>query len=101
MNRDFLKISVAALLLCGLAAALSRGQQTEIHEQTWPTPDEGVYLVHDFHFQSGETLPEVKLHLYGKSEARAGRKMGHLTATAESAARAEARVREARSHLMR
>ena len=28
------------------------------------------------------TLPEVKLHLYGKSEARAGRKMGHLTALA-------------------
>lgn len=46
-------------------------------------------------------LPEVKLHLYGKSEARAGRKMGHITATAESASRAEARVREARAHLMR
>jgi 5-(carboxyamino)imidazole ribonucleotide synthase len=34
---------------------------------------------------------EVKLHLYGKTEPRAGRKMGHLTAiapTAEEAARA-------------
>jgi 5-(carboxyamino)imidazole ribonucleotide synthase len=46
-------------------------------------------------------LPEVKLHLYGKSEARAGRKMGHFTATAETASQAEMRVREARSHLMR
>ncbi len=30
-------------------------------------------------------LPGVKLHLYGKQEARAGRKMGHLTALAASA----------------
>ena len=25
-------------------------------------------------------VPDVKLHLYGKGEARVGRKMGHLTA---------------------
>jgi homoserine O-acetyltransferase/O-succinyltransferase len=64
MIREFPKISVAALLLCALAVTPSRGQQAEKHEQTWPTPDEGVYVVHDFHFQSGETLPEVKLHYY-------------------------------------
>jgi 5-(carboxyamino)imidazole ribonucleotide synthase len=29
-------------------------------------------------------LPGVHLHLYGKAEARAGRKMGHLTVTAAS-----------------
>lgn len=29
--------------------------------------------------------PNVKLHLYGKTEARPGRKMGHLTALADSA----------------
>lgn len=46
-------------------------------------------------------MPEVKLHLYGKSEARPGRKMGHLTATADTAALAEQRVREARSRLAR
>jgi len=34
----------------------------------------------------------VRLHLYGKSEARPGRKMGHLTFTAASAAEAEARA---------
>jgi 5-(carboxyamino)imidazole ribonucleotide synthase len=28
--------------------------------------------------------PQVKLHLYGKHEARAGRKMGHLTALAST-----------------
>lgn len=52
-------------------------------------------------WEAALALPEVKLHLYGKSEARAGRKMGHLTATADTASEAELRVREARSHLMR
>jgi 5-(carboxyamino)imidazole ribonucleotide synthase len=28
------------------------------------------------------TLPGVRLHLYGKTDARRGRKMGHLTVTA-------------------
>ncbi len=44
--------------------------------------------------------PEVKLHLYGKSEARAGRKMGHLTATAEASKRALERVTAARAALL-
>ena len=38
----------------------------------------------------------VALHLYGKDHARAGRKMGHLTATAPSVAEAEERVLAAR-----
>jgi 5-(carboxyamino)imidazole ribonucleotide synthase len=29
-------------------------------------------------------LPDVKLHLYGKSDARIGRKMGHITALADT-----------------
>lgn len=45
-------------------------------------------------------LPEVKLHLYGKSSARVGRKMGHLTAMAGSVDEAERIVREARRRLM-
>ncbi|MEP7140779.1 MAG: 5-(carboxyamino)imidazole ribonucleotide synthase [Caldimonas sp.] len=40
-------------------------------------------------------LPGAHLHLYGKTEARAGRKMGHLTFTAASAAEAEASARAA------
>jgi 5-(carboxyamino)imidazole ribonucleotide synthase len=43
--------------------------------------------------------PEVKLHLYGKLAPRAGRKMGHLTATAETAEAAETIVRSARARL--
>jgi 5-(carboxyamino)imidazole ribonucleotide synthase len=44
-------------------------------------------------------LPDVKLHLYGKTEPRPGRKMGHITALASTAHEAGARVREARGLL--
>jgi 5-(carboxyamino)imidazole ribonucleotide synthase len=40
--------------------------------------------------------PLVKLHLYGKSEVRPGRKMGHLAATGTTPGEAVARVRAAR-----
>ncbi len=45
-------------------------------------------------------VPSVKLHLYGKSEARPGRKMGHLTALAGSAGEAASVVRSARAALV-
>ncbi len=41
----------------------------------------------------------VKLHLYGKAEARAGRKMGHLTAVADTAEKAVEAVKNARRNL--
>ncbi|MCB9883286.1 MAG: 5-(carboxyamino)imidazole ribonucleotide synthase [Planctomycetes bacterium] len=41
-------------------------------------------------------IDDAHLHLYGKEEARAGRKMGHLTVTAPSIEDAEAQVRLAR-----
>ena len=44
-------------------------------------------------------FPDVKLHLYGKSSARPGRKMGHLTALAATAADAERLVLAAREAL--
>lgn len=46
-------------------------------------------------------LGDVKLHLYGKAEPRPGRKMGHLTAMADTAEEAGARVRMARELLRR
>ncbi|MDE3195332.1 MAG: 5-(carboxyamino)imidazole ribonucleotide synthase [Acidobacteriota bacterium] len=46
-------------------------------------------------------MPDVKLHLYGKSDPRPGRKMGHLTATSATPVEAEKTVREARSRLPR
>ena len=57
-------------------------------------------------WQSGEpnwaaacAAPDVKLHLYGKIERRPGRKMGHLTALADSSEEAARRVIEAREQL--
>jgi 5-(carboxyamino)imidazole ribonucleotide synthase len=44
-------------------------------------------------------LPDVKLHLYGKAEARVGRKMGHLTAMAQTGEEAAERVLAARRAL--
>lgn len=46
------------------------------------------------------TDPGVKLHLYGKQEARMGRKMGHLNVLGESVADAVTRVRAARARLI-
>ena len=44
-------------------------------------------------------FPNVKLHLYGKHEARPGRKMGHLTALAPTTDEALRHVRAARAAL--
>ena len=44
-------------------------------------------------------LPDVKLHLYGKKRPLVGRKMGHLTALADSPAAAKQRVLAAREAL--
>jgi 5-(carboxyamino)imidazole ribonucleotide synthase len=46
-------------------------------------------------------FPDVKLHLYGKHEARPGRKMGHMTCLAPTAALARDRVVAARAALTR
>src|SRR5262249_5240585 len=44
-------------------------------------------------------MPDVKLHLYGKSAPRPGRKMGHLTVLSDPASRAKERVVAARELL--
>lgn len=44
-------------------------------------------------------LPNVSLHLYGKAQARPGRKMGHLTALGDTPQEAAALVRSARAAL--
>jgi 5-(carboxyamino)imidazole ribonucleotide synthase len=45
--------------------------------------------------------PEIKLHLYGKAEPRKGRKMGHLTAMADTVEEAGKKVLAARDTLCR
>ena len=44
-------------------------------------------------------VPNLKLHLYGKQEARAGRKMGHLTVLSDTVDEAERIARDARAAL--
>lgn len=46
------------------------------------------------------SVPGVSLHLYGKAEARPGRKMGHLTAVADDPSDALERALAARSRLV-
>lgn len=46
-------------------------------------------------------IPNLKLHLYGKEEARIGRKMGHLTVLAPTVDEAERTARAARASLRR
>jgi 5-(carboxyamino)imidazole ribonucleotide synthase len=43
--------------------------------------------------------PDVKLHLYGKTEARPGRKMGHMTVLADDVETALEKVKSARGRL--
>jgi 5-(carboxyamino)imidazole ribonucleotide synthase len=45
-------------------------------------------------------FPDVKLHVYGKSSPRPGRKMGHLTATGRTVQEAQDRVVSARDALL-
>jgi 5-(carboxyamino)imidazole ribonucleotide synthase len=50
-------------------------------------------------WQDALARPGVRLHLYGKRDAKPGRKMGHLTALADTPDEAAALVRDARAAL--
>jgi 5-(carboxyamino)imidazole ribonucleotide synthase len=58
-----------------------------------------LWLQGEPRFARALAVPEVSLHLYEKHTARAGRKMGHLSATADTAEEAVGRVLEARNLL--
>jgi 5-(carboxyamino)imidazole ribonucleotide synthase len=58
-----------------------------------------LWLSGEPNWSAAAGFPEVKIHLYGKLEPRAGRKMGHLVAMAETVEQAEARVLGARAAL--
>jgi homoserine O-acetyltransferase len=50
-----MKIKVCILLLAAAFAACSRAAN-------YPAPTEGDYVLHDFHFNSGQSLPELRMH---------------------------------------
>jgi len=70
--------------VCGLplgsTRALSAAAMTNLLGDLWSAgePD----------WAAASAFPEAKLHIYGKSEPRPGRKMGHITALAEEPAEA-------------
>src|SRR5579864_7290986 len=59
MPRFILRIQF--LLLFSLAS-LTHAQQATTPQA--PIPDEGDFMLHDFHFKSGEVLPQVRMHYY-------------------------------------
>ncbi len=48
-----------ALILLGLAVLSGNGP---LNAADYPTPRQGDYALRDFHFASGETLPELRMH---------------------------------------
>jgi homoserine O-acetyltransferase len=59
MTKVFLRLLASAIFILTFLP-FAQGQQSPA--VTWPAPHEGDYTIHDFHFQSGETMPEVRMH---------------------------------------
>lgn len=83
-------------MMCGIPAGSSRQHSAvvmwNILGDLWPqdgTPDWGEVL--------GQG--NMKLHLYGKSEARAGRKMGHINCLASDTTEARKQLDEIKKKL--
>jgi len=55
-------VGVHAALVLALALGSATAQQVAADSATWPAPQEGEFIVLDFHFQSGEIMPEVRMH---------------------------------------
>ena len=49
-------------LVCAWATFLLAAEA--FGQQAVPTPNEGDFILHNFHFKSGDTLPEVRMHYY-------------------------------------
>src|SRR2546423_10686493 len=53
-------VFLLCLVLVGCCTAL--GQNPTPPQRNYPAPVEGDYVIQNFHFRSGETLPELKMH---------------------------------------
>ena len=51
----FLSIAAAIIAACAKSPIILAAAE-------YPRPTEGDYVIHDFHFQNGQTLPELKMH---------------------------------------
>ncbi|MCA9955887.1 MAG: hypothetical protein KC434_14255, partial [Anaerolineales bacterium] len=88
-DTSYLRPAAMANLLGDLWEIQRKGAEAQRINSVADSPDWTAVLTH----------PHLKLHLYGKESARPGRKMGHLTALAESVVEAEKIVRGARRRL--
>jgi homoserine O-acetyltransferase len=70
-------LSSATLMMVSLCLAVTCLAQQSAPTTTKPTPTEGDYVAHDFHFKSGETLSELRLHYttFGKPQKDASGKV--------------------------
>lgn len=50
------------ILLTCISASAQTPTPTPTPTRNYPAPVEGDYIIKDFHFRSGETLPELKIH---------------------------------------
>ena len=60
MGRAFIWYLSVLVCTLGFCVPASLAQQTP----TVGPPQEGDYIIHDFHFKSGEALPELRIHYY-------------------------------------
>ncbi|HVP55675.1 MAG TPA: alpha/beta fold hydrolase [Candidatus Eisenbacteria bacterium] len=56
--RGWFRVYLAALMVLANVCQAQAGQQPD-HKVT---PQDGEYVLHDFHFKSGETLPDLRMH---------------------------------------
>jgi homoserine O-acetyltransferase len=74
-----LNIAKQLAIFAALLAALFLGQSpAQAASEPSVPPHEGDFVIHNFHFESGETLPHVKMHytLFGAPKRDAS---GHTT----------------------
>lgn len=81
--------------VCGL----SLGNTTQVKPAAMVNLLGDLWLNGEPDWAAALAMPDVKLHLYGKSDPRVGRKMGHLTALGESVDEAAATALAARDVL--
>ncbi|NJD20253.1 MAG: 5-(carboxyamino)imidazole ribonucleotide synthase [Gemmatimonadetes bacterium] len=83
------QVRVVCALPLGSTAAVAPAAMANLLGDLWEGGDPN--------WPGALAVPGVALHLYGKLEARPGRKMGHLTALGATAAEARERVLRARA----
>jgi 5-(carboxyamino)imidazole ribonucleotide synthase len=81
--------------VCGL----SLGDATQVRPAAMVNLLGDLWINGEPDWAAAMAIPDVKLHLYGKSDARVGRKMGHITALGETPDAAAAKALAARDVL--